>query len=92
MQIEAAARGDVEDRLRQDQAIGDDDDGLGSERGESRRRLGPAQARGRQDGQAKAQRRGVDGRGRWLEAAPAAGLWRARINGRDLVALGRRFR
>ena len=38
-------RGRVEDRLRQDQAVGDDDGDIGAERGEAPRPSGVAKAR-----------------------------------------------
>ena len=87
VQVEAAERRRVEDRLRQDQAVGDDDRGIGLVRGECGLRLRRSCSdAGVSTGRPSRRASRSTGDRHQLQAAAAAGLRRARIDRRDVVA------
>ena len=86
MDVEAAERHGIENRLRQDQAIGDDHRGGGAMRAKGGLRLSRLQRRGCQHRQIEAARLALDRRWLQLEATAARRLWRAGVDRGDVVA------
>jgi hypothetical protein len=91
MNVEAAERHGFEDRLRQDEAVGDDDGGVGAVSAESLLRILCSERCGREHRQTETPRFALN-RGRLqLEPAAAARLRRARIDRRDVMAARHEF-
>ena len=91
MQVDAAEARRVEDRPRQEQAVGADDREIGAERGELGLRLGILERARRAHRQAQPLGRLVHGRAAQLVAA-AGRAWRLGVDGGDLVAGGEQAR
>ena len=86
VQIEAAERKGLEDRLRQDEPIGDDDRHIRAMAARDAFGVRGPQRRGREHRHGEAARLALDRARRELQAAAPGGLGRAGIDRRDLVA------
>jgi hypothetical protein len=88
VQVEAAFRRDIENSLRQDQAVGGDHHDIGFETAQRRGGVPGAQSSRCDRFNAEAQRGGMKGRRNQFEAAPSSRLRRAGISRRHKVTLG----